>query len=160
MGGSDRQGAVGPSDPGDVGGEGVDSVAVEVPAGSVVVFGGSGVGVPGQDLRVTERDSGVEGVGDRGVPQRVWADVPRDTCCFRDALDHPVAVAAVDRLPRHRSQNQATGVAFYLAGPEYSQDLDGEGWRACCPCRSGAARGGHGAGRSSPRIDCGGLTSA
>ena len=39
-------------DPGDVGGEEVDSVAVEVPAGSVVVFGGSGVGMPGQDLGV------------------------------------------------------------------------------------------------------------
>ncbi len=39
---------------------------VEVAAGAVVVLGGARVGVPGQDLRVTERDAGVQGVGDRG----------------------------------------------------------------------------------------------
>ena len=41
------------SDAGDVGGEEVDAVAVEVAAGSVVVLGGAGVGVPGEDLRVS-----------------------------------------------------------------------------------------------------------
>jgi hypothetical protein len=46
-------------------------VAVEVAAGAVVVLGGAGVGVPGEDLRIAERDTGVERVGDRGVPQRV-----------------------------------------------------------------------------------------
>jgi hypothetical protein len=56
------------SDAGDVGGEKVDAVAVEVAAGAVVVLGGAGVGVPGEDLGVAERDAGVEGVGDRGVP--------------------------------------------------------------------------------------------
>ena len=50
------------SDAGDVGGEEVDSVAVEVPAGAVVAFGGPWVGVPGKDLGVTERETGVEGV--------------------------------------------------------------------------------------------------
>jgi hypothetical protein len=36
--------------PGDVGGEEVDAVAVEVAAGTVVVLGSAGIGVPGQDL--------------------------------------------------------------------------------------------------------------
>jgi hypothetical protein len=64
---------------GDVGGEEVDAVAVEVAACSVVVLGGAGVGVAGEDLCVAEVDAGVEGVGDGGVRQRVGADVPRDT---------------------------------------------------------------------------------
>ena len=68
----------GGSDAGDVGGEEVDAVPVEVASGAVVVLGGARVGVPSQDLRVPQRHAGVEGVGDRGVPQRVRADVPRD----------------------------------------------------------------------------------
>jgi hypothetical protein len=36
----------------DVGGEEVNSVAVEVPSGAVVVLSGSGVGVPREDLGV------------------------------------------------------------------------------------------------------------
>ena len=39
-------------DAGDVGGEQVDAVAVEVAAGAVVVLGGAWVGVPGEDLRI------------------------------------------------------------------------------------------------------------
>lgn len=73
-------------------------MAVEVPAGSVVVFGGPGVRVPDQDLRVTKWDPGVEGIGDRGVPQRVGGCAVEDQL-LRDALDHSVAVAAVDRIP-------------------------------------------------------------
>ena len=57
------------SDAGDVGGEEVDAVAVEVAAGAVVVLGRARVGVSGQDLRVAQRDAGIEGVGDRGVAQ-------------------------------------------------------------------------------------------
>jgi hypothetical protein len=60
---------------GDVGGEEVDAVAVEVAAGAVVVLGGAGVGVAGEYLRVAQRHAGVEGVGDRGVPQGVGTDV-------------------------------------------------------------------------------------
>lgn len=40
------------SDAGDVGGEEVHAVAVEVAAGAVVVLGGSGVGMPGEDLGI------------------------------------------------------------------------------------------------------------
>ena len=57
-----------PLDAGDVGGEEVDAVAVDVASGAVVVLGGPRVSVPGEDLGVAERDAGVEGVGDRGVP--------------------------------------------------------------------------------------------
>ena len=52
---------------GDVGGQEVDTVPVEIAAGAVVVLGRAGVGVPGQDLGLTERDPGIERVGDRGV---------------------------------------------------------------------------------------------
>jgi hypothetical protein len=55
---------------GDVGGEEVDAVAVEVAAGAVVVLGGPWVGVPGEDLCVAERYAGVEGVG--VVPPESW----------------------------------------------------------------------------------------
>src|SRR3546814_8335515 len=40
-------------------------------------LGGAWVGVPDEDLGVAQRHSGVEGVGDRGVPQRMRADVAR-----------------------------------------------------------------------------------
>lgn len=44
-----------PSDPGDAGGEEVDAVTDEAAASTVVMLGGSGVGVPGQDLSVAQR---------------------------------------------------------------------------------------------------------
>ena len=53
---------------GDVGGEEVDAVAVEVAAGPVVVLGGPGVSMPSEDLGVAEGYAGVEGVGDGGMP--------------------------------------------------------------------------------------------
>jgi hypothetical protein len=59
---------VDPSHAGDVGGEELDAMAVQVASGSVVVLGGAGVGVPGQDLSVSKWDAGVEGVGDSCVP--------------------------------------------------------------------------------------------
>ena len=49
--------------PGDVGGEEVDAVAVEVASSAIVVLSGSGVGVAGQDLGIAQRDSCIEGVG-------------------------------------------------------------------------------------------------
>jgi hypothetical protein len=71
-----RSGRIGRrSDASDVGGKEVDAVTVQVAAGSVVVLGGAGIGVTGQDLGVSERYSGVKGVGDGGVAQRVGADV-------------------------------------------------------------------------------------
>ena len=39
----------------DVGGEELNAVAVEVAAGAVVVLGGAGVGMPGQDLGIAQR---------------------------------------------------------------------------------------------------------
>ena len=43
-------------------------MAVEVAAGAIVVLCSAGVGVAGQDLGVPERDTGIEGIGDCGVP--------------------------------------------------------------------------------------------
>jgi hypothetical protein len=67
------------------------------------VLGAAGVGVAGEDLGVAQGDAGVQGVGDRGVPQRVGADVASDACGRRDPGDHPVGVVAVDRLAGDRS---------------------------------------------------------
>jgi len=61
----------------DVGGEEVNAVAVAVAAGAVVVLGGAGVGMPGQDLGIAQRHACVLGVGDGRTPQGVWADVAR-----------------------------------------------------------------------------------
>lgn len=52
-------------------------MAVEVSAGSVVVLCGAWVCVPGQDLGVSQWHAGIEGVGDRGMAQRVRADASR-----------------------------------------------------------------------------------
>jgi hypothetical protein len=93
----------GQSDTCDVGGEEVDAVAVEVAAGAVVVLGGAGVGVSRQDLSISERDTGVESVGDRGVTQRVWAEVSGDTVRPCDPGDYALAVASVDRLAGDRT---------------------------------------------------------
>src|SRR3954467_14933104 len=65
-------------DAGDVGGEEVDAVAVQVATGAVVVLGSPGVGMAGQDLNVAKRNAGIEGVRDRGMTERVRADVTRD----------------------------------------------------------------------------------
>lgn len=53
---------------GDVGGEEVDVVPVEVASGSVVVLRGSGVGMAREDLRVAQRDTSIEGLGGCRMP--------------------------------------------------------------------------------------------
>ncbi len=74
--------------------------------------------MPGEDLGIAQRDSGVEGVGDRCASQRVRTDVAWDASGgLRDALHHPVDVAAINGLPRHRSQHQ------WSPGPLSSQAL-------------------------------------
>jgi len=67
LGGVDA-GRPGRSDAGDLCGQEVDAVSVEVATGAVVVLGGAGVRVAGEDLGVTQGDTRVQGVGDRGVP--------------------------------------------------------------------------------------------
>jgi hypothetical protein len=118
------------SDSGDVGGEEVNAVAVEVAAGSIVVLGGARVGVSSQDLGITERDTGVEGVGDGSVSQRVGADVARDACRFRDPDDHPVDVPTVDRFAGDRTEDQRSFGSVTAAGLEDSQHRDGD-WHGC-----------------------------
>jgi hypothetical protein len=84
-------------DAGDVGGEEVDTVPIEVAPGAVVVLGRSRVGMSSEDLGVAKREAGVQGVGDRGVPQRVRADVAGNADCLRDSQHDSVDVATVDR---------------------------------------------------------------
>jgi hypothetical protein len=69
-------------DAGHVGGEEADAVAVKVAAVAVVVLGRSGVGVPGKDLGIAERNAGVEGGGDGCVSQRVLTDVTGMSAAF------------------------------------------------------------------------------
>lgn len=63
-----------------------------------LVASASAGGIAGQDLGVSKWDACVEGIGDGGVPQGVRADVVRDAGDLRDSGDHPVGVAAVDRI--------------------------------------------------------------
>ena len=101
-------------------------MSVEVAAGSVVVLGGSWVGVPGEDLGVAEGDAGVEGVGDRGVPQRVWADVSWDACGFRDPGDHAVNVAPINRVAGDWPQHQRPCRSLATASLKDAEDRDGQ----------------------------------
>lgn len=68
------------SDVGDVGGQERDPVPVKVvAAGTAVALGRARVGLPGQDLSVSERHACVEGVGDGGVRRGVrlmWRGIP------------------------------------------------------------------------------------
>jgi hypothetical protein len=66
LGGADAM--LSPFTPGDVDGEEMHAVAVEVAAGAVVALSGPGVGVAREGPGVAKWDAGVEGVGDRGVP--------------------------------------------------------------------------------------------
>jgi hypothetical protein len=56
-------------DPGDVGGEEVDAVPIEVASGAVVVLGRSRICMSREDLGITERDARVEGVSDCRMTQ-------------------------------------------------------------------------------------------
>lgn len=51
----------------DVGGEEVATELVEISSCALVVLGRSWVGVPGEDLGVAERDTGIEAAGNGGV---------------------------------------------------------------------------------------------
>jgi len=85
----------------------------------------------GEDLRVAQWHPSVEGVGDRGVPQRVRADVARDAGGLGDADDHAVTVAAVDRVAGERTQDQWPFGPFAPAGLQHPKHRDGQrhsGW--------------------------------
>ncbi|WGY00853.1 hypothetical protein QI633_20220 [Nocardioides sp. QY071] len=102
----------------------MDAVAVEVSSGAVVVFGGSRVGVPSEDLGVPQWDASVEGVGDGGVTQRVRADVSRDRCGPGDALDHPVHVTSINRLAGERTLDEWSGAPLTSACLENAKNRD------------------------------------
>ena len=139
-------------DAGDVGSQKVDPVSVEVAAGSVVVLGSAGVGVPGQNLSVSERYTCVESVGDGSVPQGVRADVARNTGDLRDPGDHAVDVAAVDRLAGDRPKDESPAGALLPAGFQDAEDGTVIGMVAgLLPLPTGAALGGLVGSRRSPR---------
>jgi hypothetical protein len=99
---------------------------VEVAAGAVVVLGGTGVEVSGQDFGHRAVGPGIQGVDDRRVPQGVWTDVSRDAGAFGNPDDHPVGVATIDGLAGVRSQHQwpfGSVTAGSFENPEY---WDGE----------------------------------
>ena len=64
--------------PGDVRGEAVNAVLVEVTADAVAVLCGAWAGVACHDLCVAQRNARVKGVGDRRMVQRAGADVAGD----------------------------------------------------------------------------------
>jgi hypothetical protein len=71
-----------------VGGEEVDGVPIEVAAAAVVVLGGARVGVPSQDLDVTQRHAGVKGVviaACRSECGLTWRGMPA-TCAIRSTI--------------------------------------------------------------------------
>ena len=78
---------------GEVGGDRVGGVAVQAVPGVVVPASGAGVLVPGVVLHVAQGRTGVEGEGDRRVPQAVRRQlVP--------GLDAPVAGQAAHQIPQ------------------------------------------------------------
>ena len=74
---------------GHVAGEDVDGVAVEVAPGAVVPGRGAGIGVPGGDLHVAKRDSGVEQRGNERVPEDMRVNVLTDARRGRAAPNDP-----------------------------------------------------------------------
>lgn len=102
-------------------------MTVEVAARPVVMLSGAWVGMAGQDLRIAQRDACVQGIRDRRVTQRMWADVSWDLCDLRDPDNHPVGIPSVDRFARVRTENQRPGRSFAAACLEHSKHGDGDG---------------------------------
>lgn len=71
-----------------------------------------------------KRDASVEGVGDRGVAQRMRADVSRNPCGPGDALDHPLDGTSINRLAGERTQNERSGDPLTSACLEHSKNRD------------------------------------
>ena len=111
---------------GDVGGEEVDAVAVEVASHTVVVLGGAWVGVPGQDRGVPQRHTGIECVRDRSVAQRVRTDMPREslprTCRSGRSTEAPDRgdTRKGDPRPGHRRGATQTGALTCSSGSDGS----------------------------------------
>ena len=54
-------------------------MSVEVASGAVVVLGGAGVGMPGQDLGIAQRHACVQGVGEAACRREcglMWRGIP------------------------------------------------------------------------------------
>jgi hypothetical protein len=107
----------------------VGGVAVEVLAAPVVDSRGSGVGVSGGDLDVSQRDPGVQGGHDERGSQHVRVHGPEPRA-LADRADPPVGGSPVEALAVTAPQDRSV-VAF----------TDCEVDRACCPGYEGHGGG-------------------
>ncbi len=94
-------------------------------ASGAVVLRGAGVGVPGQNLGVAYGHAGVEGVGDRRVPQRVRRRGGGCRQPSRSARPSGSSRAGRSACERGPQDEQSIG-SFASAGLEDAQDRDGQ----------------------------------
>jgi len=87
-----------PGGSGKVGGDNISSVAVETATGPVVSHRCARVGMRGRFLDIPQRNPGVEGGGDEGVPQGVRPDRLGDPGAARDTADDPGGAVPVQPL--------------------------------------------------------------
>jgi hypothetical protein len=80
---------------GDEGGDDLGGVPVKGLAAPVVSHGGAWICVAGRFLHVAERDTGVEGGGDEGMPEAVRADVFVEPSGSGDAAHDPAGRVAI-----------------------------------------------------------------
>ena len=94
---------------GDECGDDVGRVPVQAGAGAVVAHSGARVGVGGGFLYVAERDPGVEGGSDEGVPQGVRADVLADARAAGHAPDDAGGAVPVQSPPGGGDEERPVG---------------------------------------------------
>jgi hypothetical protein len=87
------------------------------------------------------------------MAKRVWTDVARDASYLRDADDHPVHVAPVDRTSREWPEDQPTCCWLSAACFQRAEDRNGHRPRRgpCCPSPGGEGRGARVGSPVSPR---------
>lgn len=94
---------------GEVHGQGVRCVAVEVVPSSVIPPRCTGVGVTGEVLNVPQRHSSVQGCRDRRVAQRVRADALGDARCLGQPSDDSSRIVAVETFTRVVQEERSGG---------------------------------------------------
>jgi hypothetical protein len=104
-----------PGGAGDVRGDDVGRVPVQAAGRPVVSHRGPQVRVGGGLLHVTQRHTGVESGGDKGMPQRVRADVLADPGAARDLADDPPGAVPVQPPPVTGEENGAVACPVFWA---------------------------------------------
>jgi hypothetical protein len=118
-----------PGGSGDVGGDDVGGVPVERGASAVVAHGGPRISVGGGFLHVTQRYPGVQGSGDKCVPQRVRPDALDDRGPASHAADDPPGAVPVEPAPVSGDEDRtfdalADGQVNRPRGPRCQRDRD------------------------------------